>query len=126
MDSTIGTAISGLVGMVLALAIVLGLAWVCLKVLRQWQEKGIGNRPGEPERSLRFVRALAVGQRERLMLVEAEGELMLIGVAAGSVSLLRNWGTEAYADVAGPADDAPPRPAPDALGATSADWSRPA
>jgi flagellar protein FliO/FliZ len=92
MDSTIGTALSGLLGMVIALAVVLGLAWVCLKFLRQWQERGMGRREGEPDRQLRFVRALAVGQRERLMLVEAEGELMLIGVSAGSVNLLKNWG----------------------------------
>jgi len=26
------------------------------------------------------------------MLVEAQGELMLIGVSSGSVRLLRNWG----------------------------------
>ncbi|UVO50025.1 flagellar biosynthetic protein FliO [Sphingomonas sp. SUN019] len=92
MDSTIGTALSGLLGMVIALAVVLGLAWVCLKFLRQWQERGMGRREGNPTRQLRFVRALAVGQRERLMLVEAEGELMLIGVSAGSVNLLKNWG----------------------------------
>lgn len=93
MDSAIGTAVTGLIGMVIALAIVLGLAYVCLKVLRRWQERGTGGREGEPQRELRFVRALAVGQRERLMLVEAEGELMLIGVSAGSVTLLRNWGS---------------------------------
>jgi flagellar protein FliO/FliZ len=92
MDSAIGTAVTGFIGMVIALAIVLGLAYVCLRFLRQWQERGIGTRDGEPQRELRFVRALAVGQRERLMLVEAEGELMLIGVSAGSVTLLRNWG----------------------------------
>lgn len=95
MDSAIGTAATGFVGMVIALAIVLGLAYVCLRFLRQWQERGLGGRDGEPSRELRFVRALAVGQRERLMLIEAEGELMLIGVAAGSVTLLRNWGTTA-------------------------------
>lgn len=95
MDSTIGTALSGLVGMIVALAIVLGLAWICLKTLRTWQDRGMGMRDGEPERQLRFVRALAVGQRERLLLVEAEGELMLIGVASGSVRLLRNWGAGA-------------------------------
>lgn len=94
MDSAIGTALTGFVGMVIALAIVLGLAYVCLRVLRQWQERGMGAREGEPARELRFVRALAVGQRERLMLVEAEGELMLIGVSAGSVTLLRNWGAD--------------------------------
>ncbi len=92
MDSTIGTAASGLFGMLIALAIVLGLAWVLLKFLRQWQDRGMGRREGEPDRQLRFVRALAVGQRERLMLVEVEGELMLIGVATGSVTLLRSWG----------------------------------
>lgn len=105
MDSTIGTALSGLLGMVIALAVVLGLAWVCLKFLRQWQERGMGRREGEPDRQLRLVRALAVGQRERLMLVEAEGELMLIGVSAGSVTLLRNWG----ASLAPPIDRATER-----------------
>ena len=44
MDSAIGTALTGFVGMVIALAIVLGLAWVCLKFLRQWQERGLGKR----------------------------------------------------------------------------------
>ena len=92
MDSAIGTAVTGFIGMVIALAVVLGLAYVCLRVLRQWQDRGLGTRDGEPARELRFVRALAVGQRERLMLVEAEGELMLIGVSPGSVTLLRNWG----------------------------------
>ena len=95
MDSAIGTAVTGFIGMVIALAIVLGLAYVCLRLLRRWQERGMGGREGEVQRELRFVRALAVGQRERLMLVEAEGELMLIGVAAGSVTLLRNWGAGA-------------------------------
>lgn len=104
MDSAIGTAVTGFVGMVIALAIVLGLAYVSLRFLRQWQERGMGTREGEPARELRFVRALAVGQRERLMLVEAEGELMLIGVAAGSVTLLRNWGTAADGRVGAPAE----------------------
>lgn len=110
MDSTIGTAVSGLLGTVIALGIVLGLAWVCLKFLRQWQDRGLGARPGEPDRQLRFVRALAVGQRERLMLVEAEGELMLIGVAQGSVTLLRNWGDGAADAPTGPVATAPIRP----------------
>ena len=92
MDSALGTAVLGFLGMLIALAIVLGLAYVCLRFLRQWQDRGIARRDGGPERDLRFVRALAVGQRERVLLIEAEGELMLIGVSAGSVTLLRNWG----------------------------------
>lgn len=91
MDSTIGTALSGLFGTIIALAVVLGLAWVCLRLLRQWQDRGMGIRSDQPDRQLRFVRALALGPRERLVLVEAEGELMLIGVSAGSVDLLRSW-----------------------------------
>ena len=97
MDSTLGTALSGILGTIIALAIVLALAWAVLRGLRQWQDRGLG-RGGAPEQ-LRFVRALPLGPRERVMLIEARGELMLIGVAAGSVRLLRNWG------------EAPPAPA---------------
>jgi flagellar protein FliO/FliZ len=92
MDSTVGTAVSGLLGTVFALAIVLALAWVSLRMLRRWQDRIGGVRDGVPDRELRFVRALPLGQRERLVIVQAEGELMLIGVSAGNVSLLRNWG----------------------------------
>lgn len=92
MDSTIGTALSGLVGTVVALAIVLGLAWISLKALRQWQDRGLGGNAPDPGQQLRFIRALPVGQRERVMLIEARGEVMLIGVSGGAVTLLRNWG----------------------------------
>lgn len=92
MDSTIGAALSGLLGTIIALAVVLGLAWVSLRALRRWQDRGLGGSNGVAERQIRFVRALPVGQRERLVLIEAEGELMLVGVTSGSISLLRNWG----------------------------------
>lgn len=110
MDSTLGTALSGLLGTIVALAIVLGLAYVSLRLLRRWQDGGFSRNAATPDRQLRFVRALPLGQRERLVLVEAEGELMLIGVSAGSVSLLRNWGDTA--ESASPAEpiDAMPHP----------------
>lgn len=92
MDSTVGSALSGILGTLLALGIVLGLAWLVLRGLRQWQDRGLGRAPGVPDHPLRFIRALPVGPRERLMLIEAKGELMLVGVSAGSVRLLRNWG----------------------------------
>lgn len=100
MDSTLGTALSGLFGTIIALAIVLGLAYVSLRLLRKWQDRSFARDPNEPERRLRFVRALPLGQRERLVLVEAEGELMLIGVSAGSISLIRNWGESGSATTA--------------------------
>jgi flagellar protein FliO/FliZ len=110
MDSTLGAALSGLFGTIVALAIVLGLAYVCLRLLRRWQDRGFSRDPNELERRLRFVRALPLGQRERLVLVEAEGELMLIGVSAGSISLLRNYGDA----------DEPGRPVVPAQGSTLA------
>ncbi|NIJ22181.1 flagellar protein FliO/FliZ [Sphingomonas naasensis] len=106
MDSTIGTALSSLLGMIIALAVVLGLAWISLRALRRWQDRGLGGRENGAERQLRFVRALPVGQRERLVLIEAEGELMLIGVSGGAISLLRNWGAP-EAEIA-----VPPAPEP--------------
>jgi flagellar protein FliO/FliZ len=92
MDSTVGTALSGLLGTIIALAIVLGLAWLVIRGLRHWQDRGFG-RPAElQDQPMHFIRALPIGQRERLMLVEIKGELMLIGVTSSSISLLRNWG----------------------------------
>lgn len=92
MDSTLGMALSGLFGTIVALAMVLGLAYVSLRLLKRWQDRSYVRDPNEPERRLRFIRALPLGQRERLVLVEAEGELMLVGVSPGSINLLRNWG----------------------------------
>lgn len=92
MDSTLGAALSGLFATLIALALVLGLAWLVLRGVKRLQDRA-GTANGEVNGELRFVRALAVGQRERVMLIEAEGERMLIGVAQNGVSLLRNWGT---------------------------------
>jgi flagellar protein FliO/FliZ len=98
-DSAIGMALSGLFGTVIALAVVLGLAWLGLKAMRQWQDGSFRKGGTEPEHSLRFIRALPVGQRERVMLIEAKGEVMLIGISGGSVTLLRNWGDTPDADL---------------------------
>ena len=43
------------------------------------------------EQPIRFLRAMAVGQRERIALVEVRGEVMLIGVTGGNISLLARW-----------------------------------
>lgn len=98
MIDTGSTALSSIVATVLALVFVLGLAWGVLRVIKAWQDRGLGgNEPGN-DRALRFLRALPVGTRERVMLIEAEGERMLIGVTAGGISLLARW----------PASNSPP------------------
>lgn len=66
----------------LALAIVVALVWFTLRALKYMQYgKSVG---GE----LRFVRALPVGTRERIVLVQYRDEEYLLGVTSGGISLL--------------------------------------
>jgi len=91
----IGTVISSILAVVLSLGIVLALAWGTIYLLRQWQDRtGAGSAAGGPDRSLRFVRALPLGPRERLVMIETDGELMLLGVTAGGVTVLTRWDSE--------------------------------
>lgn len=84
-----GTFFLSLLSVVLALAVVLGLAWVAIKLLRRWNDRFQGGEAAE--QPIRFLRAMAVGQRERIALVEVRGEVMLVGVTAGGISLLARW-----------------------------------
>ncbi|HEX4871018.1 MAG TPA: flagellar biosynthetic protein FliO [Nevskiaceae bacterium] len=58
-----------------------------------------GLRPGGAAAPLRIIAGLSVGTRERVLLIEAEGERLLIGVAPGQVRLLRHQG-QSYATIA--------------------------
>ena len=74
---------------VLALAFVLLLAWGLIRGWRRLQD--LGGR-GLPEAdALRFVRALPVGSRERVVLMDHAGERWMLGVTAGGISLLARW-----------------------------------
>lgn len=74
---------------VAALAFVLALAWV---LLRAWRRLQPGAGPGGSEAdALRFVRALPVGARERVVLLDHAGERWMLGVTAGGISLLARW-----------------------------------
>lgn len=98
------TVLSSLLAIVLSLGFVIGLAWGGLLLLRKFQDGAFGKLTGEQSgRALRFERALPIGQRERLVLVEVDGEQLLLGVTAHAITLLRSW----------PAND-DPRGAPDA------------
>jgi flagellar protein FliO/FliZ len=84
----------------LALGFVLALAWGSLRLLR-------GRLPGQrsgadgSDESLQFVRALPVGARERVVLVEHRGERWMLGVTAGGISVLARWPRDAKAPAAG-------------------------
>ncbi|KQY85471.1 flagellar biosynthetic protein FliO [Pelomonas sp. Root1444] len=74
---------------VAALAFVLLLAWV---LIRGWRRLTLGVRgPADHGEVLRFVRALPVGTRERVVLMDHAGERWMLGVTAGGISLLARW-----------------------------------
>ncbi|WP_284619291.1 FliO/MopB family protein [Aquabacterium humicola] len=73
----------------LALGFVIALAWVCLRLLRdRLQPRGA---PGKADDGLRFVRALPVGTKERVVIVEHQGARWMLGVTAGGISTIAHW-----------------------------------
>lgn len=74
-----------LAGTALALAFVLVLAWAALKGLQRLQQRAQGAAPGQP---LQVLSSVAVGPRERVVAVRWQGRTLLLGVAAGGVTLL--------------------------------------
>ncbi|WP_205833229.1 FliO/MopB family protein [Azohydromonas caseinilytica] len=79
--------------MLAALALVLALAWIALRLLRGRLSGGASRAlPGSVgSDALRFVRALPVGTKERVVLVEHRGERWLLGVASGGISTIAHW-----------------------------------
>jgi flagellar protein FliO/FliZ len=81
--------------MLVALAVVIGLAWVALRLLRdRLQPRAKPGTPGADD-ALRFVRALAVGAKERVVIVEHRGARWMLGVTAGGISTIAQWPTTA-------------------------------
>ncbi len=77
-------------GTLLALAAVLALAWATLRLLRG-RIGGARAAGGADDDALRFVRALPLGTRERVVLMEHRGERWMLGVSAGGISVLGRW-----------------------------------
>jgi flagellar protein FliO/FliZ len=76
--------------MVLALAIVLGIAWILLRLLRNRMQPR-STAGGTGDETLRFVRALHVGAKERVVIVEHRGARWMLGVTAGSINTIAHW-----------------------------------
>jgi flagellar protein FliO/FliZ len=83
-----GGLLGQVVGVVLALGLVLVLAWLVLKLLSRTMQGAQASGPGGAT-PLRVERVLAIGARERLVLVRHGDELLLLGVTAGSVNVLQ-------------------------------------
>lgn len=78
----LASALLELLTVAFALAIVLGLAFFSLKLLKRFQ----AGAPSDDQ--IRYLRALPVGQRERLTLVAYRDEVFLLGVTAGQITVL--------------------------------------
>jgi len=80
--------------MVLALAVVIAPAWGVLRLMRaRLQPRGT---PGSTsDEALRFVRALPVGAKERVVIVEHRGARWMLGVTAGGISTIAHWPADA-------------------------------
>lgn len=107
----IGTVLSSILAVILALAFVLGLAWGVIFLLKKWQDRQLGTLDSDTaDWSIRFLRSMPLGQRERVVLIEVRGETMLIGVTTSSMALLSRWPPRVDQDVDNAADHLPPRP----------------
>ena len=76
---------ASIVSMLIALGIVLALAWVSLRLIKRMQH---GRTAKDDNEVLRFVRALPLGPRERVVVLHYRGEEWVLGVTAGGISLL--------------------------------------
>jgi flagellar protein FliO/FliZ len=87
-----GTLFSSFLAILISLAFVAVLAWGTLWLLKRFQDGSFGRLSGaEAGRTLRFEKALPVGPRERLVLVEIDGEHMLLGVTAHAITPIKSW-----------------------------------
>ncbi|KZC20586.1 flagellar biosynthesis protein FliO [Rhodanobacter denitrificans] len=104
-----------LVRVLLSLAAVVALIFVAGWLSRRLQAR---SRPGG--RRIRCVEAMAVGARERVLLLDADGKRLLVGVGPGGMRTLHVYdGTSAEPMAAEPA----PAPLP-AFGELLARWKR--
>lgn len=67
-----------------ALVVVLVLAWLAIKLLARSGSVALAGRSGR----LKVLQSVPVGPRERVVLLDVDGEQWVLGVSAGSVNRL--------------------------------------
>jgi len=100
------------VSMLLALGVVIAIAWFALRLLRDRLQPRVKAGTAGPDESLRFVRALPVGAKERVVIIEHRGTRWMLGVTAGGINTIAQWPADAAAPssaAALPGDDAAAR-----------------
>ncbi|MCW8855089.1 MAG: flagellar biosynthetic protein FliO [Gammaproteobacteria bacterium] len=81
--------INMVMGLAVVLALILGLAWA----LRKYGRLSMSNQV-----DMKILGGLSLGTRERAVLVQVEGQKILLGVAPGRVNILQNMSAEITAD----------------------------
>ena len=76
--------VSGLVQMLLAMGLVLGVIFALAWLMRRVNPMALAGS----QAALRVISGVMVGQRERVVIVEVQGKWLVLGVAAQSVTLL--------------------------------------
>ena len=98
--------------MLLALGVVIAIAWFALRLLRDRLQPRVKASSAGSDDALRFVRALPVGAKERVVIVEHRGMRWMLGVTAGGISTIAHWPSDAASPSAPPplpGDDASAR-----------------
>jgi flagellar protein FliO/FliZ len=85
--------------MLLALGVVIAIAFVVLRLLRDRLQPRAAAAGGDA--LLRFIRALPVGAKERVVIVEHRGERWMLGVTAGGISTIAHWPAAGVAEQGG-------------------------
>lgn len=93
-DTATSPFATSLMSMLLALGFVLALAWVLLRLLRSRLLARAGSGVAGAQEALQFVRALPVGPKERVVLVDYRGERWMLGVTGGGISVLARFAAD--------------------------------
>jgi flagellar protein FliO/FliZ len=107
-----GVSAGGIVQMLLGLVVVLAMVGVAAWLLKRVMTLR-GSEPGP----IQVISSTAVGQRERVVLVEVGDTWLLVGVAPGQVRTLHSMPRTKYQDVSG-------TPSPQSTGPAFATWLR--
>lgn len=88
-----GSLLQMILGLMVVLAAIAGSAWFARRM---------GAGTGRSTRLMNVVSALSVGAKERVVVVEIEGQWMVLGVAPGRISALATLPRGTLADAAAP------------------------
>jgi flagellar protein FliO/FliZ len=89
---------SQLMSTLFALSVVIALACGVLYLIKRVQPGRFGKHASAPLHELRFIRALSVGTKERVVVMHYRGQEWLLGVGAGNVRLLSQHAIEIAPD----------------------------